>query len=93
MGEDAVLTNFSEGIDRRFQAWTFKKQAGKLKFSDEQMSWLRLIKEHIGTTFDLEVEDLEQMPFRERGGAMRMYEVFQDKMLPIIEELNMKLAA
>ena len=40
-GIDATLTSYDKTVDRNFQNWVFKKQAGTLKFTEEQMQWLQ----------------------------------------------------
>ena len=39
-GIDATLTSYDKTVDKNFQDWVFKKQAGTLKFTEEQMQWL-----------------------------------------------------
>lgn len=48
-GIDENLTDYGRSVDRNFQNWVFGKQAGALKFNEEQMQWLRMIKDHIAT--------------------------------------------
>jgi len=54
----------------------FGKQAGALKFSEEQMNWLRMLKKHIVTSFHVEMDDLDYTPFDAQGGRGRMYQLF-----------------
>jgi type I restriction enzyme R subunit len=92
-GIDHQLTNYSRVVDKNFQDWVFGKQAGPVKFTEEQMAWLRLLKDHIATSFHVDVEDLDYTPFDARGGRGKMYQLFGDEMEEIIEELNEVLAA
>jgi type I restriction enzyme R subunit len=62
------------------------------RFSEEQMNWLRLLKNHVLESFHLEVEDLDYTPFDAEGGRGKMYELFGDDMNDIINELNEVLA-
>ena len=62
-GIDETLTAYEKTIDRNFQNWVFGKQSGALKFSVEQMQWLRMIKDHIATSFHIEQADFEYEPF------------------------------
>lgn len=91
-GIDSELTPYNKTVDKNFQTWVFGKQAGSLKFSEEQMNWLRMIKDHIVTSFHLIPDDLELVPFGQ-GGLGKMYELFGDEMNGIIEELNEALVA
>ena len=92
-GIDENLTAYEKTIDRNFQNWVFGKQSGALKFSVEQMQWLRMIKDHVATSFHIEREDFEYEPFAPAGGLGKMYQLFGEQMNPIIEEINVALAA
>jgi type I restriction enzyme R subunit len=92
-GIDENLTDYGKTIDRNFQNWVFGKQSGALKFNDEQMHWLRMIKDHIATSFHIEREDFEYEPFAPAGGLGKMHQLFGEQMNPIIEEINVALAA
>ncbi|GBC60817.1 restriction endonuclease subunit R [Desulfonema ishimotonii] len=92
-GVDESLTAFDKTVNRNFQRWVFQKQAGTLKFNEDQMEWLRMIKDHIMTSVHLERDDLDYAPFDGRGGIGGMYQVFGDEMDDIIEEMNEEMAA
>ncbi|MCK5783827.1 MAG: DEAD/DEAH box helicase family protein [Desulfobacterales bacterium] len=92
-GIDQQLTPYSKTVDKNFQNWVFGKQAGPLKFSEEQMHWLRMLKDHMMTSFHVEMDDLDYTPFDAQGGRGKMYQLFGDTMNDIIDELNEKLAA
>jgi type I restriction enzyme R subunit len=93
MGLDEQLTPYNKVVDKRFQDWVFKKQAGRLKYTEEQMNWLRMMKEHIATSFHIEKDDLDYSPFDAKGGMMKMWNLFGDGMDEIINELNKELVA
>jgi type I restriction enzyme R subunit len=92
-GLDEKLTPYDKTVDRNFQAWVFKKQEGTLKFNEEQMQWLRMIKDHIANSVHLDMEDLDNAPFDSQGGIGKMYQLFGDKMNEVVEELNDVLVA
>lgn len=92
-GIDEALTSYDKTVDRNFQNWVFKKQAGATKFNEEQMHWLRMIKDHIATSIHVDTDDLDYTPFDAEGGRGKMFQLFGDKMNAIIEELNEALAA
>lgn len=93
VGLDTQLTPYSQTIDRNFRDWTFKKQEGTFKFTTEQMEWLRMLKEHIATSFHLTLDDLDYTPFNAEGGKGKMYQLFGNEMNQIITELNQALVA
>ena len=93
IGIDDTLTPFDKKVDKNFQDWVFAKQAGALKFTDDQMKWLRMLKEHITYSFRIELRDLDYNPFDTQGGIGKMNALFGDQMQNIIDELNEALAA
>ena len=92
-GLDETLTAYDRTVDRNFQQWVFGKQAGALKFNEEQMEWLRMIKDYIAASFHIEKDDFELSPFDAKGGLGKMWQLFGEQMEPILEELNEALAA
>jgi type I restriction enzyme R subunit len=89
-GLDHELTAWDKTVDRHFQEWVFKKQAGPVKFTEEQMTWLRIIKEQIARDFHVEMEDLELV---EQGGMGVFWQLFGDDSEKILVELNEVLVA
>jgi type I restriction enzyme R subunit len=90
---DEYLVAFETVVDRNFQKWVFKKQAGATKFTEEQMHWLRLMKEYITNSFHIEREDFDYNPFNALGGLGKMWQLFGEQTDDIINELNDALAA
>ena len=93
-GIDSQLTPYDKTVDKNFQDWVFKKHAGTPdKFTEEQMDWLRMIKDHIAQSFHLDPDDLDYTPFDSKGGRGRMWKLFGDSTEELIRELNEALAA
>ncbi|OFY68543.1 MAG: restriction endonuclease subunit R [Bacteroidetes bacterium RBG_13_43_22] len=92
-GIDNVLTPYDKTVDKNFQEWVFKKQAGATKFNEEQMLWLRMIKDYVINSFHIEKEDFDLNPFNAQGGLGKMWQLFGEKTEEIINELNEALAA
>ena len=91
---DSVLTPYGKTVDSNFKRWVFGKHSGAgEKFSPEQIAWLRMIKDHIATSFHLDIDDLNYTPFDAKGGAGKMQQLFGREMNQIIEEMNEALAA
>lgn len=93
IGIDKTLTSYDKTVDKNFQDWVFRKQAGTLKFTEEQMQWLRMLKDQISTSIHFETDDLDYTPFDAQGGRGKMWQLFGKDMESIIEELNEALAA
>lgn len=92
-GIDQQLTRYDKTVDKNFQTWVFRKQAGPLKFNEDQMNWLRMIKDHVASSFHVEIDDLDYTPFDAQGGRGKMYQLFGDDMTEILNELNEALVA
>lgn len=93
MGYGDNLQPFAETVNYNFMRWTLKRNAGAVHFSEEQMEWLRLIKDHIAVSLSIEPEDLDLNPFDRRGGLGRFYEVFGAQYKEILAEMNIELVA
>ncbi len=87
------LIPFAQTVDNNFKAWIFRRNAGAVHFSEEQMAWLRLIKDHIAVSLSIEPEDLDLNPFDRHGGLGRFYEVFGEQYEEILMEMNIELVA
>ncbi len=93
-GLDETLTRHSDRVRRNFQNWVLARHAGAgEKFSEEQMAWLRMIRDHLATSFTIERDDLEFAPFDAHGGLGRMYALFGDRMDDVMAEVHEALAA
>jgi type I restriction enzyme R subunit len=93
-GVDSTLIDYSNKVDLNFRDWILKKNAGQHnRFTEEQMQWLRMIKDHIATSIHLDADDLDYTPFDAEGGKGKMWQLFGEQMDEIISELNEALAA
>ncbi|MCG9791153.1 type I restriction endonuclease subunit R [Flavobacterium algicola] len=93
VGIDATLTSYDKTVDKNFQDWVFKKQAGNLKFSEPQMQWLRMMKDYVANSFCIDRDDFDLSPFNAEGGLSKMWQLFGEETDAIINELNAVLAA
>lgn len=93
MGYSDNLAPFADKVNYNFMQWTFKRNAGHIQFTEEQMDWLRLIKDHIATSLSILSEDLDLTPFDRKGGLLGFYDVFGDEYEKILQEMNVALVA
>ena len=93
MGYEDKLSPFADKVNYNFMRWTLKKNAGDIHFTEEQMEWLRMIKEHIVTSLSIIPDDLDLSPFDRKGGLGKFYDVFGDEYEAILEEMNEELVA
>ncbi len=89
--QESILAPFAETVEDRFQRWL--SEQGATRFTEEQLRWLRMIKDHIAASLTLDVEDLELSPFNQEGGLGKAYQVFGDGLPNLLKELNEVLVA
>ncbi len=88
--DTATLEPHKETVDQQFQEWLTNQEE---QFSQEQIAWLEMIKDHIATSLHIEMDDFENIPFQAKGGAIKVYQLFGDALDTILEMLNEQLAA
>ena len=93
MGYNENLAPFADRVNYNFMQWTLRRNAGAVHFTDEQMEWLRLVKDHIAVSLSIETSDLDLNPFDRKGGLGRFYEVFGERYEAILMEMNIELVA
>lgn len=93
MGYTDNLQPFADKVNYNFMQWTLRRNAGAVHFTEEQMDWLRLIKDHIIASLSIEPGDLDLNPFDHKGGLGRFYEVFGDSYEELLIEMNEVLVA
>ena len=93
MGYTDTLVSFADKVNYNFMQWTFKKNAGHIQFTEEQMEWLRLIKDHIAASLSILPADLDLTPFDRKGGLLGFYDAFGDRYEQILQEMNVALVA
>lgn len=93
-GIDAQVRPFDKTVDNNFATWVWKKQAGNApKFNEEQMHWLRMMKDYIASSFSIEKDDFDLSPFNAEGGLSKVWALFGDSTEEIMNELNEALIA
>ena len=93
MGYADNLAPFADKVNYNFMQWTLRRNAGAIHFTEEQMEWLRLIKDHIASSLSILPEDLDLTPFDRKGGLLGFYNAFGDRYEEILQEMNVELVA
>ena len=91
LGKADVLEPFGDVVNYRFKDWFIKQEVLGKQFTPEQKEWLNMIKEHITTSLSVGIDDFEYLPFNQKGGAVKAYQLFGQELNKILEELNMVL--
>lgn len=93
-GLDQTLIPNEDRVRRNFQNWVLRRHSGAgEKFTDPQMDWLRMIRDHVAMSFRIEAEDLDFAPFDAYGGLGRMYSLFGAGYADVMDEMNEALSA
>ena len=87
------LCPHSNVVDYNFMRWTMAKNAGNGHFSEEQMKWLRMVKDFIANSMAINTEDLDLAPFNHHGGLGRFYTLFGTDYEALLDEMNIALVA
>jgi len=93
MGRTGLLQPFAETASQRFDRWLEEQKKAGRTFTDEQLEWLKMIRDHIATSLEIEKEDFELAPFHKKGGLAKVYKLFGEELDKILEELNEVLVA
>jgi type I restriction enzyme, R subunit len=87
--EEEPLLTAEERIGRAMQKITEGRT-----FNEEQRKWLGLIREHLAQNLTIDEEDFDAFPiFEMMGGKGKAKKVFSGQFQPLIEELNLAVAA
>jgi type I restriction enzyme, R subunit len=87
-GEEKSLLPFSEILDSKFEAWLLQQESSGRNFTSEQKEWLFMIKDGIASSVSLTIDALDDVPFNQKGGRVKFFEMFGDDYEKILEELH-----
>jgi len=93
IGEAEELVPFNEIVETRFAKWISEQEQKGRIFNYEQIEWLTMIKNHIATSLEVTNDDFDLSPFFEKGGLMKVYNLFGEELNSLLEELNNRLVA
>ena len=91
--QQPVLAPFADSVSERFSEWLMDKAKSGSVFTPEQITWLNLIRDHIGTSLSIEADDFDYSPFSQQGGLGKAWQLFGDQLPTLLEELNGVLVA
>ncbi|MCH7561644.1 MAG: hypothetical protein IIC67_09835, partial [Thaumarchaeota archaeon] len=87
-GKEESLLPFSEIIDKKFEKWLVQQKSSGKQFTPEQKEWLVMIKDTIASSVSINLDALDDVPFNQKGGRVKFYELFGDDYEKILEELH-----
>ncbi|WP_082098211.1 type I restriction-modification enzyme R subunit C-terminal domain-containing protein [Sulfuricella sp. T08] len=81
-------------LNTNFKTWLVGAAPRREKpFTQEQIRWLEMIRDHIAANLGIEPDDFEYAPFAQEGGLGKVHQLFGDELNNLIEQLNETLAA
>jgi type I restriction enzyme, R subunit len=93
LGNTDELVAYPDLVDERFETWLLQQNNAGRSFTDDQLTYLHMIKDHIAASLTIGPRDLTEAPFSEHGGLGRARDLFGDQLNPLLDELARALAA
>lgn len=93
-GMDDELRTFGSQVQDRFRNWLVQQEQAGARFTDDQVWWLERIAHAVANRLSVTEEDLDGVPFTERGGVDGfVHEFGDDRAAQLLDELNRELPA
>lgn len=93
-GQEEVLEPYSARVEQRFNLWIGRQIKAGRSFTEEQMNWLRAIKDYLAANVEIAPADLmRDQPFSEWGGVIAARRLFGTYLNGMLDELCEALAA
>ncbi|WP_432869304.1 DEAD/DEAH box helicase family protein [Microbispora rosea] len=81
-------------IEERFANWLARQEQAGIRFTGDQTWWLERIRDVVATSAAFDHNDLDEVPFTERGGTDGFLQAFgDDRAETILTDLNQDLTA
>jgi type I restriction enzyme R subunit len=91
--QEGELVPHADRVRERFQNWLAQQANRGRTFTDEQIQWLGMMRDHIATSLEIDIDSFDLTPFTSEGGLARASKVFGKDLKVIVQELNEALAA
>jgi type I restriction enzyme R subunit len=91
--QDQELVPNADRVRTQFAAWMGQQANRGREFTEQQVRWLTMMRDHIATSLEIGVDDFDAVPFAQEGGLGRARQVFGDGLEALLRELNEVLAA
>ncbi|MGO8861259.1 MAG: type I restriction-modification enzyme R subunit C-terminal domain-containing protein [Acidimicrobiales bacterium] len=93
IGEEEELAPFPEQVNERFERWLRQQENTGRTFTDEQLEWLYLMRDHLAASLSIKPTELFDAPFSQHGGLGRARELFGPDLDELLNELTEAVAA
>jgi type I restriction enzyme R subunit len=91
--QENELAPHVERVNERFERWMAQQANKGRAFTPDQRRWLEMMRDHIGTSLEVELDDFDLMPFTSEGGLAKATKLFGKELGALVRELNEALVA
>jgi type I restriction enzyme R subunit len=91
--QDGELIPHADRVKQRFENWMAQQANSGRKFSPEQAAWLHMIRDHVAASWEIEIDDFDNVPFVQEGGLGKAMQVFGKELAVLIQQINEAVAA
>ena len=74
--QDGELVPHAERVHERFEHWLAQQANTGRTFTAEQRQWLGMMRDHIATSLEIDMDDFDLTPFASEGGLAKAAQVF-----------------
>lgn len=93
-GQTDTLEPYAARVEQKFNLWVGRQIKAGRDFNEEQMNWLRAIKDYLAANVEIAPADLMQdQPFSAWGGVVAARKIFGNELNGVLDELTEVLAA
>jgi type I restriction enzyme R subunit len=93
-GETDLLEPYATRVEQRFNLWIGRQVKAGRNFDEEQMNWLKAIKDYLVANVEIAPGDLmKDQPFSAWGGIVAARNLFGAELNGLLDELSEALAA
>jgi len=91
--QDGELIPHAERVKERFENWMAQQANSGRTFSPEQAAWLHMIRDHVAASWEIEIDDFDNVPFIQEGGLGKAMQVFGKELPKLLQQINEAVAA
>jgi type I restriction enzyme R subunit len=93
-GQADVLEPYAARVEQKFNLWIGRQKKAGRDFDEDQMNWLRAIKDYLAANVEIAPADLmHDSPFSDWGGVVAARKLFGAELNGMLDELTEALAA
>lgn len=91
--QDGELVPHADRVRARFERWLAQQANTGRKFTPDQAAWLQMIRDHVAASWEIELDDFDDVPFVQEGGLGKALQVFGKELPALLEQINEAVAA